>query len=299
MSNVEPDAESIPAAISGTTSEPIAEPLIRYEEPAAGVARIVLARPAQRNAQNRSMLYQLNDAFDRAAQNDAIKVIILAADGPHFSSGHDLRDDASMSEFMPVSCWGGFDLPGAEGWLATEEEIYVGLCWRWRNLPKPTLAAVQGRVIAGGLMLVWPCDLIIAASDAVFSDPVVAFGVNSHEYFVHPWEVGARRAKQMLFLGDDMTAEEAHRLGMVMEVVEPAELEARTLAVAERIATRPMMGLKLAKMSVNQALDSQGQWSAIQSAFSLHQLGHAHNRERFGIPIDPSGAAVIRSDSAR
>ena len=113
---------------------------------------------------------------------------------PHFSSGHDLRDRASMSEFQHVSTWGGFDNKGAEGRQAVEEEIYLGMCWRWRNLPKPTIAEVQGKVIAGGLMLVWVCDLIVASDDATFSDPVVAFGVNGVEYFGHPWELGVRKA---------------------------------------------------------------------------------------------------------
>jgi enoyl-CoA hydratase len=183
---------------------------IRYEEPAAGVARIVLARPEARNAQDKRMLCELYQALDRAAHDDAVRVIILAADGPHSSSGHDLRDtEAQMSEFEPAGTWGGYEQPGAEGHMAIEAEIYLGFCWRWRNLPKPTIAQVQGKVMAGGLMLVWPCDLIIASEDASFSDPVVAFGANGHEYFVHPFELGARKAEQMLFTGEAITATEA------------------------------------------------------------------------------------------
>jgi enoyl-CoA hydratase len=267
---------------------------IRYEQPAEGVARIVLARVDTRNAQDKRMLYELNDAFDVAAQDDSVKVVILAADGPHFSSGHDLRDRSAMSEFEPVSCWGGFDQPGAEGWMATEEEIYLGLCWRWRNFPKPTIAAVQGKAIAGGLMLVWVCDLVVASDDAAFSDPVVAFGVNGVEFFVHAWEFGARRAKEMLFTGAAVTAEEARQFGMVNHVVERDALAAFTLELAQRIALQPSMGLKLAKQSVNQSLDAQGQWTAIQAAFSLHQLAHSHNMQVHGKLADPNGVAVIR-----
>jgi enoyl-CoA hydratase len=182
--------------------------------------------------------------------------------------------------------------------MAIEEEIYLGLCWRWRNFPKPTIAEVQGKVIAGGLMLVWVCDLIVAADDAEFSDPVVAFGLNGHEYFVHPWEVGARQAKQMLFTGDAITARRAYELGMVNEVVPPGSLESSTRELAERIAGRPTMGLKLAKQAVNQALDAQGQWAAIQAAFSLHELGHSHNMQVHKLPIDPSGVDVIRRQSS-
>jgi enoyl-CoA hydratase len=262
---------------------------IRYEDLGDGVVRIVLARADTRNAQDKHLLYQLNDAFDRAAQDDAVKVVILAADGPHFSSGHDLRDRSSMTEFTPVSCWGGFELPGAEGWMAREEEIYLGLCWRWRNFPKPTIAAVQGKAIAGGLMLVWVCDLVVASDDAEFSDPVVAFGVGGVEFFAHPWELGPRKAKEMLFTGAPVTAGDAHRLGMVNHVVPRGDLEGFTADLARRIAARPSMGLKLAKQAVNQTLDAQGQWTALQAAFGLHQIAHSHNMQRFGSLLDPDG----------
>jgi len=268
---------------------------VRYEQPAAGVARIVLARPEVRNAQDKKLLYALNDAFDRASQDDAVRAIILAADGPDFSAGHDLGDiDVPMSGFEPVSCWGGFEAAGAEGYLAKEEEYYLGLCWRWRNIPKPTIAEVQGRVIAGGLMLVWPCDLIVASDDAQFSDPVVAFGVNGVEYFAHVWELGARRAKELLFTGDPLSVWEAAALGMVNRVVARDDLQRATLELAQRIAERPTMGIKLAKMSVNQCLEAQGLWSGIQAAFSLHHLGHSHNMQVHGSLGDPAGAQVIR-----
>lgn len=270
---------------------------IRYEKPAPGVARIVLARAETRNAQDRAMLYEIDAAYAEAMRDDAVRVVVLAADGPHFSSGHDLRDRASLDEFDTVGAVGGFDLPGAEGYMAQEQEIYLGFCWRWRNLPKPTIAQVQGKVIAGGLMLAWPCDLIVASDDAEFSDPVVAFGINGHEYFVHTWELGARKAKEMLFTGTALGAAEAHRLGMVNHVVPRAELESFTLALAEKIATRPSIGLKLAKMSVNQSLDAQGQWTAVQAAFTLHHLGHTHNRVVHGMLIDPAGAGVIRREA--
>lgn len=244
----------------------------------------------------------LDETLDGGVEDDEVKVVILSADGPHFSAGHDLREFAVTSGdrrgrldgHRPVGCWGGFDLPGIEGWMAMEEETFLGLCWRWRNLPKPTIAQVQGRAIAGGLMLVWVCDLIVAATDAEFSDPVVAFGVNGHEFFVHPWEVGPRRAKEMLFTGDAITAEDARRLGMVNHVVDAGRLSQFTLGLAERIARQPSMGLKLAKQSVNQALDAQGQWTALQSALSLHEIGHAHNMALYDLPVHPDGAKLIR-----
>ena len=213
---------------------------IRYEQPADRVARIVLARSQMANAQNYQMLTELNEAFDRASHDDEVRVIILAADGNHFSSGHDLRAGFDMSDVDPVGTWCCFTADGAEGYMATEAEMYVGLCWRWRNIPKPTIAQVQGKVIAGGLMLVWPMDLVVCSEDATFADPVVAFGVNGHEYFVHPYEVGARKAKQMLFTGEALTAAEAHRLGMVNHVVPVDELQGYALALAEKIAQKPL-----------------------------------------------------------
>lgn len=270
---------------------------IRYETPADGVARIVLARPEARNAQDKRMLYDLNDAFDRACGDPAVKVVVLAADGPHFSSGHDLRDRSRMEEFEPVGTWRDFGAPGPEGYMAIEHEIYLGLCWRWRNLPKPTIAQVQGKTIAGGLMLMWVCDLVVASADATFSDPVVAFGVNGVEYFAHPWEMGVRKAKEILFTGESLSADEARQLGMVNRVVPRAELESRTLALACRIAARPSMGLKLAKQSVNQAQDAQGLWTALQAAMSLQQLGHANSWVVHGSVVDPAGAEVIRREA--
>ncbi|GAA0603898.1 enoyl-CoA hydratase [Sporichthya brevicatena] len=273
---------------------------VRYEDLKDGVVRIVLDRPETRNAQDKAMLYALNDAFDEAGADDDVKVVVLAADGPHFSSGHDLRDAGSpMTPFEPVSCWGGFELPGAEGWMAVEEEIYLGLCRRWRNFPKPTIASVQGKAIAGALMLVWVCDLVVAADNAQFSDPVVAFGVGGVEYFAHPWELGPRKAKEMLFTGAAVTADEAHRLGMVNHVVPRPELDEFTLDLARAIASKPSMGLKLAKQAVNQALDAQGQWTALQTAFGLHQLAHSHNMQRFGSLLDPAGLGPFATDASR
>ena len=142
---------------------------IQYDTSRPGIARIVLDRADTRNAQDTAFLYALNEAFDRAAHDDEIKVIVLSANGPHFSSGHDLREvdgHGNMRRHETVTTWGGFGKPGAEAQYAREQEIYVGFCERWRNLPKPTMALVHGKVIAGGLMLVWPCDLVIASDDA-------------------------------------------------------------------------------------------------------------------------------------
>jgi len=263
---------------------------ILFETPAPHVARIVLNRPETRNAQNTRLLYELNDAFNRAAHDDDVKVIILAANGPHFSSGHDLLEQdqvETLHELDTVGTWCGFGCAGAESRMAIEKEIYLGFSERWRNIPKPTIAEVQGKVISGGLMLVWPCDIIVAADNAAFQDNTVRMGICGAEFFNHPWELGVRKAKEMLFTADWVDAQEALRLGMVNHVVPRAELASFTLELACKIARMPLFALKLAKEAVNIAQDSQGRVNAMQASFALHQLCHSHNMQIFGIPADP------------
>lgn len=265
---------------------------VLYERPTDHVARIVLNRPDARNAQNTQMLYDLNTAFDRAARDDAVKVIMLAGSGPHFSSGHDLREANgydNMDDHETVGTWCGWHCAGAEAQMAREKEIYIGFSERWRNIPKPTIAEVQGKVIAGGLMLIWPCDIIIAAEGSMFLDNTVGMGVGGVEYFGHPWEVGARKAKEMLFTADWLSADDAKALGMVNHVVPAAELSAFSLAMAVKIAAKPMFALKLAKEAVNAAQDCSGRLNAMQTAFALHHVAHSHNMQVHGMLVDPTG----------
>lgn len=252
-----------------------------------GIAVITLDRPDVRNAQNKRMTYELNACYDNASRRSDVKVIVLQADGPHFCSGHDNKDTESFAEFDLVFPVAGFGREGQEGHMAYEEEVYLNMCWRWRNLPKPVLAAAQGKTIAGGLPLLWVADIIVASEEALFSDPVVALGVNGVEYFTHPWELGPRKAKEMLFTGDWVTAAEAKQLGMVNHVVPLEQLRGFTMDMARRIAQRPSFALKLAKEGVNQMLEAQGQWTALRAAFSHQHLAHAHNKIKFGIPVDP------------
>jgi enoyl-CoA hydratase len=264
---------------------------IGYDQPLAGVARITLDRAEKRNAQNTRMLYELDGAFRKAADDDDTKVVILAANGPHFSAGHDLSEDdrlANMAEFDSVGLWCGYACAGAEGHMGFEKEVYLGFSERWRNFAKPTIASVQGKCIAGGLMLVWPCDIIIAADNAEFCDNTVNMGIAGAEFFNHPWELGIRKAKEYLFTADTFTAEEARLMGMVNHVVPLADLATASLELAERIARKPMMALKLLKEAVNAAQDSQGRVNAMKTSFALHQLSHSHNMELYGIRADPS-----------
>jgi enoyl-CoA hydratase len=264
---------------------------VLYETPAPHVVRIVMNRPQQRNAQDLQLTYDLNAAFDRAAQDDEIKVIILGGADPLFSAGHDLSGDGGKTwrDFPVVGTWCGFDCGGAEGRFAREKEIYHGITERWRNIAKPTIAQIQGKCIAGGLMLAWACDLIVASDDAQFRDPVLEMGVSGVEFFAHPWEIGVRKAKEWLFTSDWLGAAEAKALGMVNLVVPRAELADFVLAMARKIATKPMFALKATKEAINQTQDAMGRHTAMLQAFTLHQLCHSHNMQLYGIPVDPAG----------
>lgn len=268
------------------------EPLVLFDSPREGIARFTLNRPKARNAQNLDLLNSLDDAFTKAMRDSAVKVIILAANGPDFSAGHDLKqmlDNEDEARFGARGSSGNFSAPHNEGYMAREEETYVHFCRRWRNLTKPTIAQVHGRCIAGGLMLAWVCDLIIASEDATFHDPVSAWGGNGLEWFAYPWELGARKAKEFLFTGDIWSAEEAWRLGMVNHVVPSADLASFTEDLAGRIADKPSFALKAAKQSVNAALDAQGQPQAIDAAFHIHHLTHYHNLlANDGEMVDPA-----------
>ena len=120
-------------------------------------------------------------------------------------------------------------------------------------------------------------------------DPVVTMGVCGVEWFVHPWELGPRKAKELLFTADVWSADEAHRLGMVNHVVPRPDLSSFVLKLAERIAAKPSFALKMTKEAVNRSVDVMGQPAAIDQAFALHQLCHAHNLQEFGMVVDPAG----------
>jgi enoyl-CoA hydratase/carnithine racemase len=245
-------------------------------------AWIALNRPEYRNAQNSALLYALDDAFKRAASDDDVKVIVLHGHGPSFSAGHDIgspgRDVDEPYERVSL-WWDHTNKEGAERRFGREDEVYLGLCRRWRDLPKPTIAMVHGHCLGAGLMLAWICDLIIASEETKFGDPVVQMGVGGVEYFAHPWEMSPRLAKEFLMLGQRIDARRAYEIGMVNRVVARDALEAETQAVAERIAEMPRFALALVKRAVNVAEEAMGLRVGMEAAFGLHHLAHSHNVE--------------------
>ena len=262
---------------------------VRYEQPAPGIARIVLARPEKRNAQGTRMTYEIDAAMRHACDDEAVRVIVLAGDGDHFSAGHDLsmREAPAGAPEERVTLWGDYGGPGWEGMYSREREVYLEMCERWRNAPKPVIAAVQGSVVAGGLTLMWVADLIVAADDARFRDNTGSeMGVPGVEYFAHPLEMGVRRAKQFLFTGGWLSAQGALAAGMVNEVVPRAGLDARALELAGEVAQTDRFALKLIKQSINAAQDAMGRREAMQAAFANHQIGHLQNMLLHGFPID-------------
>ena len=264
------------------------------------IARIWLNRPDAQNAQSRTLLVQLDEAFARAEADDTVRVVILAGRGKNFSAGHDLGSEAALLERKPgpgqhptFRSHGSTMSSIAERTYLQEWHFFFENTRRWRDLRKITIAQVQGNAISAGLMLIWACDLIVAADDAKFSDVVaVRMGMPGVEYYAHPWEFGARKAKELLLTGDSIDADEAYRLGMVSKVFPRAELEDKTVEFARRIAERPTMAALLVKDSVNAAADAMGFTEALRHAFHIHELGHAHwaaaneNRYPVGLPPD-------------
>lgn len=239
---------------------------IRYEP--GRVARVILARPEHRNAQSALLLREVDAAFAEAVADPGVKVIVLSGEGEAFSSGHDLGtpDQVAWRE---------------EHWTApTEVEAHFRYSWdhfvdmslRWRDLPKPTIAAVHGWCIFGGWLVASAMDLVVAADDARFLTALL-------QYFPLPFDVGSRKAKELLYDSREISATEAAAMGFVNRVVPRAELEAEVMAQAERIAHHNPFFLRMAKLSVNQAQDAMGFRTAIHGAHSHYLLSQLANTE--------------------
>jgi len=244
------------------------------------VAWVTMNRPEYNNAQNGRMTYLLDAAFKAAVADDDVKVIVLAGEGKHFSAGHDIGTpgrDVHLSQDRVTMWYDHANKEGGEYLYVREAEAYLGMCRRWREIPKPTIAAVQGACIAGGLMLAWVCDLIVATDDAYFSDPVVRMGIPGVEYFAHPFELNPRIAKEFLFTGNKMGAERAYQMGMVNQISTRDTLEQDVTELAEKIAGMPRLGLALTKQSINNIEDLQGKRAGMEAAFAWHHFTHVHN----------------------
>jgi enoyl-CoA hydratase len=199
-----------------------------------------------------------------------VNVIVIAGSGPHFSAGHDLK--AYVGE-APGDEWHE-KRKTPEGKFEHERVMYFEKALAIRDLKKPTIAMVQGKCIAGGLMVACMCDLIIAADDAVFQNPVLRMTGAGVEVLSEYFDLGPRKAKEFLWTGDEIDAPDAERLGLVNRVVPRADLESETMLLAERIAKMPPVTVQNVKRSVNHAQDLAGFRQALEYHFMVHQFQH-------------------------
>ena len=224
------------------------------------VARIVLNRPSYRNAQSRILLEELDHAFGYAGEDDSIGVIVLAGAGDHFSAGHDLGTPEEMAdrEVRPIE-------EGLRGKYRRGFDQNIDKSLRWRNLPKPTIAAVQGYCIFAGWIISSAMDVVFAAEDAMFLPA-------NFQYFSVPWEMHHRKAREILFESRFVDAQEALELGYVNRVFPKEQLEEESMAYAARVAANDPFQLRMIKLAINQMQDAQGFTQHIQGAFPLFNL---------------------------
>ena len=242
---------------------------IRYEVDGP-VATVTMNRPDVANAQNSQLIDELDAAFDRADADDGVRVVILAAAGKHFSSGHDLKALVAGDGSDP---WvARRETP--DGKFEHEKTMYYERCLRIHDFRKPTIASVQGSCVAAGLMLAAMCDLIVAAHDAVFSNPVLRLTGAGVELLVEPWELGIRKAKEFLLTGDTIDAQEAWRLGLVNRVVPRDQLEVRTRELADRVALVPPVTAQTVKDTINHTGTLMGKRDALKYHFMAHHWVH-------------------------
>jgi enoyl-CoA hydratase/carnithine racemase len=234
------------------------------------VAVITMNRPDMANAQNTALIDDLDAAFDEADADDAVRVVVLAGAGKHFSSGHDLK--AIVGQEEPDSWVAMRETP--EGKFRHEKVMYFDRCVRIHDFRKPTIAAVQGSCVAAGLMLACMCDLIVAADDAVFQNPVLRMTGAGVELLVEPWELGIRKAKEFLLTGDRIDAQEAWRLGLANKVVPRAELMDATLELAQKVALVPPITAQVMKASINNVAELQGKSQSWKYHFMAHHWTH-------------------------
>ena len=253
------------------------------------VLKITTNRPDVLNAQSRILLEELDDAFAAGVKDSDVRVIILAGAGKHFSAGHDLGSPQEMEDQKKTPLE-----PGFKGEYRRLWERFFENTMRWRDLPKPTIAQVQGYCIMGGMMIASACDIIIASEDAQFADRAVKWGGSHVQYFSMPWDFGPRKTKEYLFTGDFISAADAEKAGLVNRVVPREKLQAETMALAQRIAERDPYALKLAKASVNETQDAQGWRQAMENAFKNYMLTIPHR-----IEMGTYGPAARGSDEIR
>jgi enoyl-CoA hydratase/carnithine racemase len=250
---------------------------ILYSVDDGHVATITLNRPRYRNAQSRRLREEMDDAFDRAAEDTDVRVVVLCGAGDAFSAGHDIGTPDHVADLAerPYE-------QGVRGMYKRTWDLNVDNTLRWRNHPKPTIAAVQGYCIFGGWIIASGMDLIFAADDAKFLPGLF-------QYFSVPWDLGVRKTKEILFEGRFLTADEAFELGLVNRVVSRERLMAEVMEYAHRVAENDPFQLRMIKLAVNQAQDAQGFTTAIRGAFQNYLLTSLAERDPAAVHVETGG----------
>lgn len=203
------------------------------------VATLWLARPDSRNALNAAMCRELVQACQALERDDGVRVVVVRGEGPAFCAGADLKERQQMSPEEVVAR----RVSGFTAYAAIE------------NLAKPVIAAVHGPAFGSGCEIAAACDFVLASTQAAFKYPEVGWGTVGATQRL-PRIVGRRMAKELLFTGRQIGAEEARQLGLVNHVHAPEELEARAMEMARQIAAAHPLTVALTKRSVDQGLET-------------------------------------------
>jgi enoyl-CoA hydratase/carnithine racemase len=224
-----------PASLVPSVSEPA---LLR--EAADGITVLVLNRPERRNSLSEAMLAALSEAFSAIARDSAVRAVVLAANGPVFCAGHDLKEMAARRA----------DADGGRAYFAEVMAACSAMMQAITALPQPVVAAVQGTATAAGCQLVATCDLAIVSSAAKFCTPGVDIGLFCSTPMVAlSRNVASKHAMEMLLTGEMVSAEHAHRIGLVNRVVVPGAERAEALAFARRIASKSTLAVRTGKLA--------------------------------------------------
>jgi len=218
-----------------------------------GVGLITLNRPGYRNAQGYRMLDEIDAAFDLAKDDRDVRIVIVRGAGGSFSTGHDLGTPEGMAYREALGA-----APGIEVYDQFKK-YNLDLLLKWRNFPKPTLAMVEGYCIYAGWMLAAAMDIVFAEEGAQFLGGFV-------EYNSIPWDIGVRRAKELVFESRFISAEEAARYGLVNRVLKAEDFERESFAFARRVAENSPEALRMAKIQMNKAQDAQGFTNAVEDS---------------------------------
>jgi enoyl-CoA hydratase/carnithine racemase len=216
---------------------PVTEPLVLATQDGT-VLRLTLNRANARNALSESLMGALQSALDEAARDSKLRVIILGANGPAFSSGHDLKEMTARRKDNDKG-------KAAFAALFTQCSKLMQTVVRH---PKPIIAQIQGIATAAGCQLVASCDLAVASSTARFATPGVNIGLFCSTPMVAlSRNVSRKHAMEMLLTGEMIPADEAKRIGLINRVTAPEQLEAETTKLAELIASKPRTTVKIGK----------------------------------------------------